>query len=181
MGPLFFDSILPKYRKLTVLEAVRKIAEEVCARENCVLWDIELTGSGRGRVLRVSIEGQDQQVSIQDCEKVSKGLNLMLDVNDVVPGGAYNLEVSSPGIERPLRDAWQFSRSVGQMVEVLLAEAIQVEKGDPFRMRGTIVGVDQDMVTVDTGSDGTRQFKIANVKRAKTLFTDTKKQINKRS
>jgi ribosome maturation factor RimP len=163
-----------------VLDDVKKIAEEVCARENCVLWDIELKGSGKGRILRVSIEGKDHQVTIQDCERVSKGLNLLLDVNDVVPGGPYSLEVSSPGIERPLREAWQFSKSIGQPVEVLLNEAIPVDKGDPFRLRGKLVAVENETVTIDAGQNQEQQFQISNVKRAKTLFED-KKQNNKRS
>jgi ribosome maturation factor RimP len=57
-------------------------------------------------------------VSVADCSNVSKGLNLLLDVEDVIPGGAYNLEVSSPGLERVLKQDWHFRKVLGKKVAV---------------------------------------------------------------
>lgn len=162
-----------------MLDGVKKLAQEVCEREQCVLWDVELKGAGRNRVLRVMIEGQNAQVSIQDCERVSKGLNLLLDVNDVVPGGAYNLEVSSPGIERHLREAWQFQKSIGSTVDILFNEPMPVPKGDPLRLKGTIVACDADKVFVLNEYEEKKEVPLTNVKSAKTVFKDTKS--NKRT
>ena len=95
--------------------------EEVAKRENCFLYDIEMPGSGPGRALRVFIDKEGEEgVSIDDCSRVSQGLNLVLDVEDLVPGGAYNLEVSSPGLERKLTQAWHFEKAVGQTVNLQL-------------------------------------------------------------
>ena len=101
------------------LEQVRKIAEEVSAREGCVLYDVEFVGAMTGRTLRVYIDRADGQgVSITDCSNVSRGLNLLLDVEDVVPGGRYSLEVSSPGMERHLRRPEHFEKAIGQTIHV---------------------------------------------------------------
>lgn len=99
------------------LGKVEKIADEVCRREGCSLYDLEFIGSGRGRVLRVFVD-KDGGVGIEDCSNVSKGLNLLLDVEDTIPGGAYNLEVSTPGLDRHLRRPWHFEKAVGKKVWV---------------------------------------------------------------
>ncbi len=60
----------------------------------------------------------DEGVSIRDCSNVSRGLNLLLDVEDIIPGGRYDLEVSSPGVERVLREPWHFERVIGKTILV---------------------------------------------------------------
>jgi len=102
-----------------VLENIRKMADEVAEREGCRVYDVELVGAGQGRVLRLYIERRDgQNVSIDDCANVSHGLNLRLDVEDVIPGGAYQLEVSSPGVERVLKQPWHFETAIGKAISV---------------------------------------------------------------
>jgi ribosome maturation factor RimP len=105
------------------LEKVEKLAEEVARREGCVVYDLEHTGSGRGRILRVYID-KDDGVGIEDCSNVSKGLNLMLDVENVVPGDMYNLEVSTPGLDRQLKKLWHFEKAVGKKVYVQLLKSL---------------------------------------------------------
>jgi ribosome maturation factor RimP len=96
-------------------------ADQIARRENCFLYDLEMPGSGQGRTLRVFIDKDGEEgVSIDDCQKVSQGLNLLLDVEDLVPGGAYNLEVSSPGLERRLRQAWHFQKALGETIVIQL-------------------------------------------------------------
>lgn len=103
------------------LEKVQKIAEEVAQREGCELYDFEVVGSGKGRVLRVYID-KENGIDIEDCSNVSKGLNLLLDVEDIVPGGMYNLEVSSPGLDRHLKTIKHFSKAIGKKVFVQLSQ-----------------------------------------------------------
>ncbi len=100
-----------------LLKQVRKLAEDVSTREGCALWDVEFVGAKGGRTLRVYIDKLGEaQVSIDDCSNVSRGLNLLLDVEDIIPGGNYNLEVSSPGVERVLKEKWHFEKVVGQTI-----------------------------------------------------------------
>lgn len=102
-----------------LISRIRKMAEEVTAREGCTVYDLEFTGGGNGRILRLYIDKADgQSVSIDDCANVSRGLNLMLDVDDVIPGGRYDLEVSSPGVERVLREPWHFEKAIGKTINL---------------------------------------------------------------
>jgi ribosome maturation factor RimP len=117
------------------MEKVEKMAEEVTSREACFLYDIEFVGAGKGRTLRLYIDKdtpqaavdseEGQGVSITDCSNVSKALNLLLDVEDVIPGEAYNLEVSSPGLERVLRKAWHFKKVVGKRIWVKTSKSFE--------------------------------------------------------
>lgn len=103
------------------LKRIEELASEVCKRENCRVYDVQWTGVGPQRILRVFIETlTDSPVTLEDCVNVSKGLNLMLDVEDVVPGGRYQLEVSSPGLDRRLRRSEHFQGALGKNVKIRL-------------------------------------------------------------
>lgn len=99
------------------MEQIRRFAEEVAVREGCVLYELEFQEGG-GRTLRVFIDKDPGGVSIDDCVNVSRGLNLRLDVEDVVPGGRYELEVSSPGLDRKLTQPWHFEKAVGKTIQI---------------------------------------------------------------
>lgn len=107
------------------LTEIRKLAEEVSAREGCYLYDIEMVGAGGARVLRVTIDKEAAAdgsspggVSVDDCTNVSRAMNLRLDVEDVVPGGQYQLEVSSPGLERVLKDQRHYQGALNKQISV---------------------------------------------------------------
>lgn len=100
-------------------EKLWNMAQAVCEQHNCLVYDIEFSGSATGRILRLYIDKDEAGgINLQDCSNVSHGLNELLDVDDLVPGAAYNLEVSSPGLERKLRTPMHFRRSVGQEITI---------------------------------------------------------------
>ena len=99
-------------------ERLRALAGSITAREGCDLYDVEILGGGSNRILRVYIEKPGNSATVEDCSNVSRGLNLLLDVEDIVPGGAYSLEVSTPGLERTLKQRWHFERAIGKTVMV---------------------------------------------------------------
>lgn len=105
------------------LEKVEKLAQEVAEREGCILYDVENSGSGKGRILRIYID-KEGGVGIEDCSNVSKGLNLMLDVEDIVPGAMYNLEVSTPGLDRRLSKKWHFEKAIDKKVFIQLTKSL---------------------------------------------------------
>ncbi|WII71966.1 ribosome maturation factor RimP [Bdellovibrio sp. 22V] len=107
------------------MEKVENMANEVATREGCFIYDIEFVGAGKGRTLRVFIDKEDGSISIDDCSNVSKGLNLLLDVEDIIPGGAYNLEVSTPGLDRTLKKPWHFQKVVGKKVYIKTTKALE--------------------------------------------------------
>jgi ribosome maturation factor RimP len=101
------------------LKEIRRMAEEVSSREGCYLYDLDFVGAVGGRALRIFIEKDDVGgVSLEDCSKVSRGLNLLLDAEDLVPGESYHLEVSSPGLERVLKEPRHFSKALGKRISV---------------------------------------------------------------
>lgn len=86
-----------------------------------------------------------REVGIDDCEKASRELSAMLDVEDPVPGN-YVLEVSSPGLDRPLFTAEQFARVSGQEVKVLLKAPLEGRR----RLRGKLVSVDGERLVLES-------------------------------
>lgn len=133
-----------------------------------------MSGTGKNRILRVSIDRQQGQVTVQDCERVSTALNLLLDAKDIVPGGPYFLEVSSPGIERNLKELWQFQHVVGKAVDVSTSEKVAVPNGDPHRIQGKLEAVDGNDLKVIREDGELVQIPFAVVRKAKTVFSEGK-------
>jgi ribosome maturation factor RimP len=146
------------------LEQVRKFAEEVAVREGCVLYDLEFH-DGPARSLRVYIDKAPGGVSIEDCANVSRGLNLRLDVEDAIPGGHYDLEVSSPGLDRRLTQAWHFERAVGQKLRLKYWDEQRVTK--PYE--GKLIGVEGTKLSFENAK-GLIVLDFASVQKARLLL-----------
>ena len=135
------------------------LADEVSQREACRLYDMEFTSRKGQRILRIYIEAIENGVSIDQCADVSKGLSLLLDVEDLVPGDNYELEVSSPGVERPLRLPWHFEKAVGEKVKVktnkeLIPTNRALKKNEKVKsLLGFLKEVQEDKVVVETEND----------------------------
>ncbi|MBC7458268.1 MAG: ribosome maturation factor RimP, partial [Bdellovibrionaceae bacterium] len=103
-------------------EKVHKIAEEVALGAGCELYDLEIIGTGNARVLRVFVD-KIEGVGIEDCSKVAKGLNEFLDADEnLIPGGEYTLEVSSPGLERHLKTENHFKKVLNKKLAIQLSK-----------------------------------------------------------
>ena len=93
-----------------VAERVRALASRVAGSYGLDIFDVQYRREGPGMVLRIQIDRPgagataEESVSVEDCARVSRDLSAVLDVEDIVPT-AYTLEVSSPGLDRPLRHA----------------------------------------------------------------------------
>lgn len=97
----------------------------------CELWGLEFMSQGKRSRLRVYIDSPSG-VTVEDCERVSREVSDLLDVEDIMPG-AYTLEVSSPGMDRVLFKASQYAANVGAVIDVRL--------NFPFEGRKHIVGL----------------------------------------
>lgn len=113
-----------------LMTRLRELSTQIAEREGCRLYDVEFVGGsrGQGRIVRVFIDKEPTGASIEDCSNVSRGLNLLLDVEDVIPGGAYSLEVSTPGLDRVLRDPWHFAAVVGKKVWVKTHSSMEEQR-----------------------------------------------------
>jgi len=145
------------------MEQIRQFADEVAAREGCRLYDLEF----RDRTLRVFIDRAAGGVSIDDCANVSRGLNLRLDVEDVIPGGRYELEVSSPGLERKLTQPWHFTSAVGQTVQLRYRN----EEGQPQSYEGRLMAVEGSNLSFENNK-GPFALDFARVEKARVLMGD---------
>jgi len=123
------------------------------------LWELEYT-SGRGSaVLRLYIDSPEG-ITVEDCERVSRAVSERLDADDPLPG-QYTLEVSSPGIDRPLRTAAQFAPYVGETVFVELAQPIEGRR----RFKGPLTAAGAGTIEVEV--DGRRfALSIEGIRRA---------------
>src|SRR5450432_1454212 len=99
------------------VEQVRAIADRIAGSRNLELVEAELRGGGKARMLRVFID-KPGGVTHQDCAEFSRELGTILDVEDVVPGNSYLLEVSSPGLDRKLSRSVDFERFTGSRVKL---------------------------------------------------------------
>lgn len=100
---------------------IEELAKKIANEQQCELYDVEVVGSGQGRILRIFID-KTEGVGIEDCSQVSRGLNEILDTEDIVPGGMYNLEVSSPGLERHLKTTDHFKKAIGKKIWLQLSQ-----------------------------------------------------------
>jgi ribosome maturation factor RimP len=123
------------------LEQIRAIAERVAASRGLEIWDIQSRREASGHIVRVFIDRPgpaatpEESVSIEDCEQVNRELSTILDVEDPLPF-AYTLEVSSPGLDRPLRSASDYRRFAGRLVKIVVSEAVDNQKAFEGRLRG---------------------------------------------
>jgi ribosome maturation factor RimP len=106
-------------------QKVSRFAEQVADEQGVELFDIELLGKGR-LLVRTIIDKKDG-ITLDDCERFSKSFAAVLDVEELI-NGPYTLEVSSPGIDRPLRNIDDFIKNKGKLVRIVTKEKIADQK-----------------------------------------------------
>jgi ribosome maturation factor RimP len=127
---------------------------------------VQLTG-GKRRTLQVMAERRDgRPMTVDDCAEISRNVSAILDVEDPI-SGAYTLEVSSPGIDRPLLRPRDYERFSGHQAKIELLEPVDGRR----RFRGRILGRDGDTVRLEVDDDIV-ELPIARIARAKLVLTD---------
>src|SRR5260221_4506341 len=138
-------------RKEDILEKVRQIAAPLAAQEGLELVDVEFGGGGGHQTLRIYID-RAGGVSLDDCSSVSRAVSAALDVEDPLDG-AYDLAVSSPGLDRPLRTPEHFEKFKGSKVRVKTYAPLEDRKN----FVGTLKGFAEGNVIVEV--DG-KEFRV---------------------
>jgi ribosome maturation factor RimP len=153
---------------MDALAQIRASAERVAQAHGLELFDVQLVRESPGWVVRVTIDRPgpgatpEESVGIEDCAVVSRELGTILDVEDPLDR-AYTLEVSSPGLDRPLRHEADFRRFAGRMAAIVLDEPIA---GQSF-FNGRIQGVDGgDVVIVVGKKERAHRLPLSGIKRA---------------
>jgi len=144
-----------------MVDRVTEIAERVAASEGIEVVEVEWKGSGTHRLLRIFID-KPVGVSHADCEFISKQVGTILDVEDVIPGSRYTLEVSSPGLERKLKSPEDFERFAGRRAKVLLRKSVAGRR----HWEGTLAGCRDGKIALQPSSGEPICFSPDEVERA---------------
>jgi ribosome maturation factor RimP len=150
-----------------VIERVRAIAGRVAASCGLEVFDVQFRREASGMVLRVLIDRPgpaataEESVSVEDCATISRDLSAILDVDDVVPT-AYVLEVSSPGLDRPLVRAGDYERFAGRRAKLVMKEKVD---GQGY-FRGRLCGVENGNVLIEAEDKRTHRVPLDLITRA---------------
>lgn len=161
-----------RYIKETGLEArIARIVEPVANDLGYALVRVKITQEN-GMTLQVMAEDANGNFTIADCERLSKDLSPVLDVEDPIDR-EYHLEVSSPGIDRPLVRSRDFRANIGNEVKIELADMLDGRR----RFRGDVVAVDDETVTIrlpdaPIGQDADHRLPLTLIGDAKLVMTD---------
>jgi ribosome maturation factor RimP len=151
--------------KNEILAQVEEIVARAGREQAIEAVEVQLLGTGGTRVLRIFID-KPGGVTHADCEYISEYVGTVLDVEDVIPGGRYTLEVSSPGVERKLVKPRDFERVMGQKVKVVVREPIE---GQPV-WEGTLTACADGAITVEPAEGEAVKIPLAAVTRAQLKF-----------
>jgi ribosome maturation factor RimP len=158
------------------LEHIRAAADRVAQSYGLEVFDVQFRRERPGLILRVVIdrplhrdehgrvvvERPEDSIGIDDCERVSQDLSAILDVEDT-PDSAYTLEVSSPGLDRPLRDLTDYARFSGRLAKVVVREAVDGQ----MHFEGRLRGVEDDAVVLEVGRHRVARIRPENIARGK--------------
>lgn len=136
-----------------VADQVTDFVLPIAHGEDLSLIDVEFLKEGSNWVLRVFLENKDGDLTIEECEKVSKALSIILDEEDPIDK-SYILEVSSPGLERPLKTEEDFERFKGELITVKTFKKIDGTKEftgklKEFRDNKIVLSIDEEEIEID--------------------------------
>jgi ribosome maturation factor RimP len=177
------------------LDQIRATAQRVAASHGLDVVEIEYQGAGKNRLLRVFIEKNEEErarlaaaasmsedsipveqlsgVTHDDCQSFSRDFGTLLDVEDLVPGGEYTLEVSSPGLDRKLHSLDDYRRFTGSLVKVRTIEPVAGNR----HWQGRLTQVSDHAITIDLSAlkqkgkskkvnQETSEIEISNIEKA---------------
>jgi ribosome maturation factor RimP len=148
-----------------IASKIEEIARRVADSEGLELVEVEVKGGGAHRFVRISID-KPAGVTHGDCELVSQQVGTILDVEDVVPGGRYTLEVSSPGVERKLFKPEDYQRFQGKKAKITLRDPVEGRRN----WDGTLAGFENGEVALETEPGKTIRFPFGQVQKANLKF-----------
>jgi ribosome maturation factor RimP len=161
------------------LTTIRAAAERVASSYGLEIFDVQLRRESIGTVLRVTIDRPDRgvperpedAVGIEECQRVSQDLSAILDVeeedlNEAALGQHYTLEVSSPGLDRPLRHAADYRRFAGRLARIVTSSPLNGQSAFSGRIAGVARERGEDVVLLDEGRK-THRVPVTSIKRGR--------------
>jgi ribosome maturation factor RimP len=148
-----------------VAAKIEEIAHRVAESEGMEMVEVEVKGGGANRFVRISID-KPAGVTHGDCELISQQVSTILDVEDVVTGGQYTLEVSSPGVERKLFKPQDYQRFQGKKAKISLRDPVDGRRN----WEGTLAGFEAGVIALETAPGTVMHFPLTGVQKANLKF-----------
>jgi ribosome maturation factor RimP len=164
-SPLFCWFKLKGTMQSAIASKIEEIAQRVAQSEGMEIVEVEVKGGGAHGFVRISID-KPEGVTHGDCELISQQVGTILDVEDVVPGGHYTLEVSSPGIERKLVKLRDYERFQGKKAKIVLKEPIDQKR----TFEGALAGVAGSEIALEIAPGQTVRVPFDQVQKANLKF-----------
>ena len=142
---------------------IRQLLQPVVEALGCELWGVDLQTGAKTKLLRIYIDKDDDLVGIEDCERVSRQASSILDVEDAI-NGEYILEVSSPGMDRPLYEIGQYEKYVGEDISLRLRFPYEGRRN----FKGRLTGVDGDEIILVV-TDHEYPFPVEGIEKANVV------------
>jgi ribosome maturation factor RimP len=149
-------------------ERIAALIEPSLAGLGYDLVRVQVDGKRQARIQVMAERRGGGRITVEDCAAISRAVSALLDVEDPVEG-AYALEVSSPGIDRPLVRPDDYRRFAGQVARIELKAPIEGRR----RFTGTLLGTEADAVAIDLGGGLVARLPIEQIDRAKLVLTDS--------
>lgn len=148
---------------------VAAIAQPILESLNIELVDIEYRRSGKELILCLFVD-KDGGVTLDDCAEVSRELSVIIDIEDFIPGN-YNLEVSSPGLDRPLKKVSDYERFAGRLVKIKTYEPFSDDAGNRRKtFLGQLVRLENGIVVVKLTEGQTASIPLERIAKANLEF-----------
>jgi len=152
-----------------ICEQVGSIVQPILDSMQLELVDIEFARMGKDAVLRLFID-KDGGIALDDCAEVSRELSAILDVEDIIPVN-YTLEVSSPGLDRPLKKLQDYERYTGRLVKIRTYEPFPDDAGNKRKtFLGTLEGLADGSVRITLKEGQTASIPLERVAKANLEF-----------
>lgn len=158
----------------TAEDKIEKAAQEVAKNRNLLLYDLNF--QKHSRVLLVMLDKDPDGISIDECAQFSRDLSFACDLDETLGEGAYHLEVSSPGLERPLKKLWHFERAIGKRAKVWFFNSDRKK----MCFEADIIGVEEQEVSFQKGQkkDSIEKIQFKDIEKAHLIF-DFEKNFGK--
>jgi ribosome maturation factor RimP len=146
---------------------IKELAAEVCEREGFVLYDVDYGATKKVVSIFIDKEGG---VNLDDCAKVSSGLNFALDVEDLITK-AYNLEVSSPGLERHLKQKWHFEKQIEKQINVVIKARTETSKSlGAKNLKGVLKKVEDEVFVLESDQGKSFELPYEDIHKCNVVF-----------
>lgn len=147
-----------------LIAELRKLSEGYLKDQGLELVDLVYRYEGRGLVLRILVDRPSGGITVSECARINNEISNMLDERDMVQA-RFILEVSSPGLDRPLKTRNDFLRCLDRRVRFFLSEPVDLK----LELEGTVIKVEDDCVYISVEA-GTQAIPLANIHKAAQII-----------